>query len=45
MSVEVIVKCVGCQHSRPLKPEETGKPDPPMCEKCFSPMYVDSASS
>lgn len=45
MSAEVTVKCVGCQNKRALKPEEMGKPDPPTCEKCMSPMYIISAST
>ena len=43
--VTVTVKCVGCGAKREISPVEVPINEVPMCDKCFTPMVVESAKS
>ena len=44
MSVFVTVQCVSCKTEREIKPYHIAPGEIPMCDKCFSPMVVKTAT-
>lgn len=39
----VTVRCVACKSTREIGPGEVAADDVPMCERCFMPMFAESA--
>lgn len=42
-NVSLITRCVGCGHTRVITEDEIAA-EVPMCEKCFSPTVVETAT-
>jgi hypothetical protein len=45
MSATVTVRCVACGATREIGAGEVPAGESPMCESCFSPMVVESATA
>lgn len=39
----VTAKCIGCGHTKEIRPGEIKPDDVPICEKCYMPMIAHSA--